>query len=171
MIVRRSRRALATSAILGLALAGAAMSAAAHDYAVGPLRIDHARIPPTPNAAPTAAGYLTISNTGKRPDRLLAASTPAAEVVAPHHMSMTHGVMSMLPIEGGVAIGPGQTVTFAPGGDHLMLIGLKHPFVAGQRIPATLRFEHAGTVKIEFRVERAESHAPATPPMPGMNMH
>ena len=158
------------SAALVLATFGVA-AASTHDYAVGPLRIDHPRIPPTPNAAPTAAGYLSISNTGKLPDRLLTVSTPEADTVAPHHMSMIRGIMSMRPIQGGVLVGPGQTVSFAPGGDHLMLIGLKHPFVAGQRVPATLRFERAGSVRIEFRVERAEGRAPAMPSMPGMDMH
>ena len=170
MISCCSRRALAMSAVLGLALS-CAMPAAAHDYAVGSLRIDHLRIPPTPNAAPTAAGYLSISNTGKLPDRLLTVSTPAADTVAPHHMSMTHGVMSMRPIQGGVAIGPEQTVTFAPGGDHLMLIGLKHSFVAGQRVPATLRFERAGTVRVEFLVERAPIAPSGMDHMGHIDMH
>ena len=160
-------RALAISAAFVLAGFGAA-AGPTHDYALGPLRIDHPRIPPTPNAAPTAAGYLTITNTGKAADRLVAISTPVADTVTPHHMSMAHGIMSMRPITGGVVVGPGQTVAFAPGGDHLMLIGLKHPLTAGQRVPATLGFEHAGSLKIEFRVERVEAHAAATP---GMDMH
>ena len=100
----------------------------------------------------------------------MAISTPVADTVQPHHMSMAHGVMSMRPITGGVPIGPGQSVTFAPGGDHLMLIGLKHPLTAGQRAPATLRFEHAGEIKIEFRVEPAKV-ASAMPAMPGMDVH
>jgi hypothetical protein len=173
MISNRNRRALAMAAALVLSVSGsvAAAPAAKHDYALGPLRIDHPRIPPTPNAAPTAAGYLTITNTGKQADRLVAISTPVADTVQPHHMSMAHGVMSMRPITGGVPIGPGQSVTFAPGGDHLMLIGLKHQLTAGQHARATLRFEHAGAITIAFRVEPARSAAPAMPGMAGVGRH
>ena len=169
MMFRRHALAIFAALVFAAFCGGAAAAAPAHDYAVGPLRVDHPRIPPTPNAAPTAAGYLTIVNTGKAADRLVAISTPVADTVTPHHMSMARGIMSMRPIIGGVVVGPGQSVTFAPGGDHLMLIGLKHPLAAGQRVPATLNFEHAGAVKIEFRVERAEAHA--MPSMPGMDMH
>jgi len=158
-----------SAALFASILAAAPAGAATHrTYALGPLRVVHPWIPPTPNAAPTAAGYLTITNTGKLADRLVEISSPAAAEVEPHHMSMAHGIMSMRPIMGGAAIGPGQSLTFAPGGDHLMLIGLKRPLTAGQHVPASLHFEHAGRLNIEFVVEPRPA---ATASMPGMDMH
>ena len=52
--------------------------------------------------------------------------------------------MKMRPVEGGLEILPGQTVTLKPGGLHMMLIDLKHPLEAGGAMKATLKFDHAG---------------------------
>ena len=55
-------------------------------------------------------------------------------------MRMDGGVMRMRRMDGGLTISSGGTLTLAPGGFHLMFIGPKHPFVAGQTVTATLRF-------------------------------
>jgi copper(I)-binding protein len=76
--------------------------------------------------------------------------------------------MRMRPVTGGLVIPPGQTVTVAPGGYHLMMIAPKRAFAVGDHILGTLRFEHAGTVKVDFHVQAAppkdDGHA-------GMEMH
>jgi copper(I)-binding protein len=51
-----------------------------------------------------------------------------------------------------VPIPPGQTVTFTPGGTHIMLMGLKKPLAAGQSFPLTLTFTHAAPVTVEVKV-------------------
>jgi copper(I)-binding protein len=127
--------------------------ACARDYDVGTLHIGDPWIRATPNAAPTAAGYLTVTNRGRNADRLLGGSSPLAQAIEPHTMSMTGGVMRMRLAEGGLEIAPGATLTLAPGGDHLMLIGPKHPLRAGEHVPATLRFARAGAAKVDFVVE------------------
>ena len=48
---------------------------------------------------------------------------------------------------------PGATVTLAPGGLHLMLMGLRKPLVRDTLVPLTLVFEKAGSVEIELSVE------------------
>lgn len=58
----------------------------------------------------------------------------------------------MRPIEDGLPIPPDQTVTLAPGGDHIMFVGLAAPFEEGQRIPVALRFERAGRMDLDFEV-------------------
>ncbi len=141
-------------AALAAVAALAPCSTLARDYARGAIRISHPWSPPTPNGAPTAAGYLVITNTGRRPDRLLGGSTPVAASLEVHSMSMRNGIASMRPVTGGLVIGPGQTVRLEPmGGYHLMLIGLKRPLRLGQTVPATLRFQHAGAIRIELGVE------------------
>ena len=60
--------------------------------------------------------------------------------------------MKMRPVEGGLEIKPGETVTLAPSGFHVMLVTLKHPLEAGQTIKATLKFDKAGTVDVEYPV-------------------
>ena len=63
------------------------------------------------------------------------------------------GVTRMIPIDG-IEIAPGETVTLAPGGMHVMFMGLDgDPFEEGERIPATLVFERAGEISVEFWVE------------------
>jgi copper(I)-binding protein len=127
----------------------------AQDYRLGALRIENPWSLPAPAGAPTAAGYLTVTNTGKTPDRLLGATTPAADRVEIHSMTMDGAIMRMRPVPEGLAIQPGQTLTIAPGGYHLMLIGPKRAFAVGDRIPGVLRFEHAGTVAVAFHVQTA----------------
>ena len=67
-------------------------------------------------------------------------------------MTMDNGVMKMRPVEGGLEIKPGETVTLKPGGFHMMLVDLKHPLETGNTVEATLQFEKAGTVKVELPV-------------------
>lgn len=146
-----------------LAFAGALLlltgsGAQARDYRLGALRIGAPWARPTPAGAPTAAGYLTVTNTGPGPDRLLGASSPSVARIEIHQMTMTDNIMRMRQVVGGLAIAPGQTLSIAPEGYHLMMIAPKHPFVAGQMIPATLRFEKAGAINIVFSVQ---SSAPA----------
>jgi copper(I)-binding protein len=155
---------LAFAAVL---LASAATVAAAQEQ--GALRIDHPWVRPTPNGAPTAAGYLTVTNRGRSPERLLGGTSPLAGAIEPHTMSMNGAVMRMRLAPNGFEIAPGATLTLAPSGDHLMLVGPKRPFKPGDRIPATLRFAHAGAVKVEF-VVRSDPPG-ATMSMPAMKAH
>jgi hypothetical protein len=112
--------------------------------------------------ARTGAAYLTLTNSGRTADRLIGGSTPVAEAFELHETSMAGGVMRMRALPDGVAVLPGQPVRFAPGGMHIMLMGLKQPLKAGDTFPATLRFERAGAVKVTFKVEPAGSAGPAT---------
>ncbi len=129
----------------------------AQAYDVGQLHIGHPWVRSTPNAAPTAAGYLTITNHGKTPERLLGGASPLVQSIEAHAMSMDGGVMRMRWLQRGFEIAPGATLALSPGGDHLMLIGPKRPFRLGDRIPATLRFAHAGEVKVYFAVQNTPS--------------
>lgn len=155
---------LAACAFVWSCLHGAAQ---AHDYAAGALRITHPWSRPTPPSAPTAVGYLSIANTAKTADRLVSGSTPAADKLELHTMSMAGGVMVMRPVPGGLAIPAGASLDLTPGGYHLMLIGPKQPFKPGARIPVTLVFEHAGTIRIELDVEPPTAGGGG---MPGMDM-
>ena len=129
-------------------IAAAPFAASAHSYTLGALQIGHPWSRPNPPGAPTAAGYLTITNTGKTPDRLLGGSSPVATKIEVHEMSMTGGIMRMRPVAGGLVLPAGQTVKLEPGGFHLMIIGPKRAFKVGDHIPATLRFEHAGEIRV-----------------------
>jgi len=77
-----------------------------------------------------------------------------AERAELHRMEMKNGVMSMHP-EGPLPLAAGDTVTLAPGGLHLMLIGLKRPLKSGDRFPLTLGFEKQPPVTVEVDVKSA----------------
>ncbi len=155
-------RALVTALILGLSLASGAALAKPAGVAV-----KDAWIRATPPGAPTAAGYLTITNRGPTTDRLTGGQTSAAQTVQVHEMSMAGGMMRMRPIPGGLAIGASATVKLTPNGDHLMFIGLTGPLKVGQHVKVTLTFTRAGPVVVDFPV-RAD--APSAGGMAGMHM-
>jgi len=103
--------------------------------------------------------YLTIVNNGKRADRLIEASAPAAGHIMIHESQMVDGVMSMRHREN-VPIEPGQSVALEPGGLHLMLMDLKQPLRKGEEFDVTLRFEHGGLVKVRVPILAVGSAGP-----------
>lgn len=129
--------------------------------ATAPIEVHDAWAAPTPGGVEVAAGYLTIVNGTDAADRLVAISSPRAERAEAHEMSMDNGVMRMRAVEGGLAVQPGQTVTLAPGGLHLMFYGVTQPFTVGESIPVTLTFERAGEVNANLDVRRPTTEAPA----------
>ena len=89
--------------------------------------------------AKIGGGYLTIENKGATPDKLIGGASPAAAKVEVHEMAMKDGVMTMRPVKGGLSIPPGQSITLAPGGYHIMLMELKAPLKQGDKVPVTLQ--------------------------------
>jgi copper(I)-binding protein len=67
-------------------------------------------------------------------------------------------------------VGPGHDVTLAPGGSHVMLMGLKQPLKPGDHFPLTLTFAHAGAVTTEVTVGRAGASGPGTAKSDGADM-
>ncbi|HEV7277961.1 MAG TPA: copper chaperone PCu(A)C [Devosiaceae bacterium] len=126
--------------------------AAGQVFAAGDLEITGAFSRATLPAAKVAGGYLTIENRGTGPDRLLGGSTEAAERLEVHQMEMDGDTMKMSRVEGGLELPPGETVTLAPGGLHLMLIGLASPFTEGECLEVTLQFAQAGEVPVVLNI-------------------
>ena len=160
----------AHAAALVLALLAVAPAARAADYDVGSIHISQPWSRATPKGASAAAGYMTITNKGAEPDRVNCVSSDAAAECQIHTMTMQDGVMKMRPVEGGLEILPGQTVTLKPGGLHMMLLDLKHPLEAGGNMKATLKFDHAGTVDVEYPVAAIGAPAPGAADAGGNSM-
>ena len=112
-------------------------------------------------AASMGAVYLALTG-GAQPDRLTGASTPVAAMAGVHESTAEGGVMRMRAVNA-LPLPPGKTVTFAPGGYHIMLMDLRHPLVAGQTFPLTLTFEHAAPMTVEVRVRAIGAGAAAEP--------
>jgi len=137
--------------VLRVAAAGAPAHAAATVRA-GTLTIAQPWTRATPGGARVAGGYLTVTNTGNAPDRLVGGSAAFAERVEIHEMATQNGVMTMRALGNGLAIAPGQTVELKPGGLHVMFMGLRTQLTEGQSVKVTLEFEKAGKVEVDLAV-------------------
>ena len=103
-------------------------------------------------AVKVAGAYMTLKNMGET-DRLIAAKNDAvAGNIELHTHEMNDGVMSMMEVEGGIVLPKGDTVTFKPGGLHIMMMGLKAPLKKGETLDLTLVFEKAGDVPVSFPI-------------------
>ncbi len=131
-----------------------AAPALAHGFKAGAIEIEHPWARATAADAANGAAYMVLNNEGKEADRLVSATSPTAERVEMHTHIDEGGVMKMRQINA-VELAPDATVKLAPGGLHVMLIGLKAPLVKGKAIPLTLTFEKAGTVTVEVSVQGA----------------
>ena len=143
-----------------LCLATLALPAIAHDYKAGDLHIGHPWARPTVAGQKSGGAFLKVENRGTAPDKLLSARADIAESTEVHTMTMDGNVMRMRELPE-LPIAAGQTVELKPGGLHLMFMGLKAPLTVGQSVPVTLKFERAGEVTVQVKVE-----APAAPAKP-----
>jgi copper(I)-binding protein len=140
----------------------------AGDYKAGSLDISNPWSRATPKGSSVAAGYMKIKNSGSGPDRLISGSSDVASKFEVHEMKMENGVAKMRPVKDGLEIKPGETVELKLGSFHVMFVGLKKPLSAGEHFKATLVFEKAGTVSVDYEVLAMGSEPGGG--MPGMNM-
>jgi copper(I)-binding protein len=153
--------AVLLSACLGASLAWAQSSA---------ITVQQPWARATPGGAQTGAVYMTIVNSGASGDQLVAASTPVAGTAQVHEMSMNNGVMQMRPVAA-LDVKPGATVALAPGGYHIMLLGLNRPLKDGDSFPMTLTFAKSGKQDVVVSVAKVGAMQPdAMGVMPGMNV-
>ncbi len=140
------------AACLALAFGLSAAPALAQEIKAGDLTIVKPWARATPKGAQVGGGYLEIRNGGAAPDRLTGGSADFAGVEI-HQMSMQGGVMKMRALPDGLEIPAHGSVKLAPGGYHIMFTDLKRPLVKGETVKATLTFEHAGAVSVDFPVQ------------------
>ena len=130
------------------------LAAIAHEEKSETLSISHPWSRATAPSQKVGAVFMEISTRNGAPDRLIGGSSPDAERVEIHNHVMDGGMMRMRRIDG-VDIPAEGSVELAPGGYHVMLLGLTAPLFEETVIPLTLVFEKAGAVEIEAVVEAA----------------
>ncbi len=128
--------------------------------ALGQVTVDAAWARATAPGSKVAAGYMTIRNAGAAPDRLMAASTPAASRVEMHVTSKDGDIARMREVRNYTVPARGA-FELKPNGPHLMIVNLKAPLTAGGKLPLTLKFEKAGEVKAELQVRPLTAAGPA----------
>ena len=94
-----------------------------------------------------AAGYLTV-RAAAVPLTLVGADTPLAERIEFHSSSKAGGVVRMTALPT-VRIAARASGGFAPGGNHLMIFGLRKDVKPGATVPITLRLRGGATLRVD----------------------
>lgn len=103
--------------------------------------------------ASTTAAYFDITNHGSDADVLTGVECDIARAMV-HRTEMEDGQMTMRPA-GPVTVPAGETISFTPGGLHVMLMDVP-PLDVGNTVELRLQFEHAGTVTVQVPVVEIE---------------
>lgn len=130
-----------------------ALPAVAHEITAGDLQIIHPHIPQPAASAKAAGGFMAIVNNGTETDRLIGVESNLAAKSEVHESKVDeNGVGTMTHVDE-LEIPAGQTVSLEHGGYHIMFMGLKGPLKDGEMHKATLIFERAGRVEVEFMID------------------
>ncbi len=140
--------------ILTLIASGHSDAHAGHDAAVlAPVRVEGAWARAA-IAGGNGAAYASLVNDTDAADRLIAVKGDVAKAIEIHEMTMTDGVMQMRKIDGLDVPAKGRA-ELAPGGNHIMLIGLTAALTEGETLSLTFVFEKAVEVVVQLPVGKA----------------
>jgi hypothetical protein len=164
LTIRRSTRlgaALVAAATLALAGTTAGCSAdddkttttgTAQSTSADQVTVSDAWVKAVPSGMTGAFGVL--ANDGDREVRLESVSSDRAGMVELHEtVSDGSGGMTMRPKEGGFTIAAGDEHELAPGGDHIMLMGVTGALAPGEEIELVLHFEDGSTKTVTALVK------------------
>ena len=99
-----------------------------------------------------SAVYFVIQNHNADADELIGAASDLANAVEVHESKMDGDVMMMQQVDS-VNLEPSTKVEFMPGGLHVMFIGIKQDFNAGDEIEVTLQFKNSPDLTIKAMVK------------------
>lgn len=115
------------------------------------LMIEDPYVRAVPPGQPNSAAFMTITNPGTADRAVVAAASSAAEVLELHTHRMEGGMMRMRQIER-IDVPAGTAVALAPGGLHVMLIGLTAPLAPGDQVPLTLTLDDGASIALSAPV-------------------
>lgn len=161
-------------AALTLMVASALLASILAASAASSVTVSKAWIRSAPPGMTVHAGYMVLANAGSSDVALTGASSPAYDTVELHLSKVVDGIATMQKIAQ-VLVPPGKTVTFKPGGLHLMLVKPKSEIKLGQKIPLELSFSDGTKMTIEAEVKKGSmpgmDHKMHHGPMDHGNMH
>ncbi|WP_029416807.1 copper chaperone PCu(A)C [Brevundimonas bacteroides] len=144
---------LALLALVAAALAACSPSsekAPSGEAAASAVTVTDVLCRPTPNGRQVTGCYMTL--TAPTDDTLVSIESPIAALAQVHETRMESNMMMMRELEAGLPLPAGEAVQLKPGGNHLMLHGVREPLRAGQTVPLTLTFASAAPVEVTARV-------------------
>ena len=142
-----SRIALGATALASIFLIGGLGSAAA----AGALTIQKPWIRLIIKSRP-AGGYFTLHNNTTKTVQLTGASSPACGTMMLHQTKEIKGVEHMLPVKS-INVPAHGTLSFHPGGYHIMCMKPQASMIVGHKVPVTLKFAGGRKATADFKVE------------------
>lgn len=118
------------------------------------LELDNAWVRALPPFQPNTAAYLTLLNRGEVAVSIVGASSDLADRVELHTTRKIDGLMRMEQLQG-LALAPGEQVELAPGGTHLMLLGLEYMPAPGDEVRLCLQLASGNEVCTEAQVRKS----------------
>ncbi len=132
----------------------------ANDFQAGDIKVSNPTIRATLPGAKVGGGFMMLMNGGSSDDRLVGVTAAdSSDDVQLHEMAIVNDVMKMRQLPDGIPLPAGEMVTLEPGGLHVMFMKIKKPFTEGEMVPATLHFEKAGDLDVQFMVGPAAGGA------------
>ena len=104
------------------------------------------------NAGMNTAAYFVITNHGES-DRLLEAESSIAERTEIHRSFEDEAGVMRMEKQDEVILASGRSVTFEPGGLHIMFVELRRDLLLDDQVQLRLRFEKQGEVTIDVPIE------------------
>lgn len=154
MLIKSFTTALATTLALSFALiAPAAFAGKAADT----VNVTDAHVRAMPPGIPNSAMFFTLQNSDSLPHRLVKADSDIAKRVELHTHIMEDGMARMREVDS-IDVDANDITTLMPGGLHVMLFGLTHDLVEGEKIAATLHFADGSSKTVNGTVMRITSN-------------
>ncbi len=125
--------------------------------------IENAWVRAMPPSQVNTAAYLSVHNIGDGRLQIVGASSQPEATVEIHTSREVDGMVTMQALEE-VILAPGQRLEFAPGGMHLMILGLDKMPAPGEKLKLCLEFDGGASVCTIAEVRRVA-------PSPRDNIH
>jgi periplasmic copper chaperone A len=148
-------RGVVAIALLAALAAGCRSSGGGH-VVTGTLRITHAVV--TASTDGEASAFLVMENRGDTASALMGVRADVTDSIQMHN-----DVGGQMQPVAQIPLPAGGRVLLAPGHDHLMLEGLRHPLAIGDTVSLELLFNPGGVVTVRAPVLRYTEAVSALP--------
>ena len=125
------------------------------DHSAAQVQVENAWVQLAPPTATVNAAYMQIINSHVQPQTIVGLSADCCTMVMLHQTRQDGDKVSMEHLDR--LIIPAQaSVHLAPGGMHIMLMGVQQELSLGRKVRMTLRFGDGSTQDIELDVKKDE---------------
>lgn len=115
------------------------------------LNVTNAKVRLLPPGVPNTSAYFTIENTGTL-DRYLVAANAGFASSAELHAHIMEGEVMRMQEQKQIVIPAGESVTFKPGGLHVMIFGLSETLSENQTVQLTLITKNKQSLNVDAKV-------------------